>query len=986
MKKLNLKTNFFKIFCIAFLVFLTFNGFSQLTVPNYTACPNQVVTVTAVWNQVSINSMTLTSPANTSPVSGPLGPGNIFTITCGPNIVAPYAFTLCASGTSLSGAVNACVVFVVNIIPPAPLNFSATPNYYCAGSCASIVTTPGYNQYNLSSTNGFNGVFSSNIMNICNLSSVHNGTYNVTGIGTCTATGVTTINVAPNTPLTVNGASNVCLGGTVNLVGNIPSGQNYQWLDVSGAPRGSGNTYLLSSAQATDNGVWTCTVTFPFGSGGSTTPNTGTTCPVTAVTSVSVVLTSPVSATASPAGIVCENDKINLNAGAGGAFGWSWSGPASFSSSIANPVINPAKPNNTGQYIVTALFTNNVITCTTSAVVNVSVIPVNQPAITMPNSVCQGVGTISIVNFSATANSASAWQWTGPNGFSSASQATNLINPQPNASGIYYVTARFGAAQYSCTATNSAQLNVVPVNTVSVIPPAPVCMPNNGILQANAIGASQYSWVGPNNFVSPSSNPIVYYPNTNATGVYTVTAFFQGSNIICSNSNTVFLQVNPILIFSLTPRQQACYSTPITINGPNGATSYTWTSSNGFTSNSKNVVFTSAQPPNSGTYTLNISLGPCITSASTSLEILTPITFTLEPLSRSVCSGDTTYATVGVTGGSQNYAYDWNPSIYFTDDQRGPKKTIIPISTINYNITVYDIACPNYTIPTSFSLTVKQPPKPNLEKIVTRGCVPFVQTYNPQTKAEAFVTTFDFGGFTKYQLDSTGNKMVIPLKEAGIYTLTVYSQGKNGCLGTYKYPYPITVDPKPGSDIIWSPEMPTTSDIITLTPLNLNGPIEKRFWMFSGGQPSEIDTSIKITAGTDTSNVFNPTRKYNLIGRYPIMLVSQTEVGCVDTIVRFITITDDFKVFVPNSFTPNSDGLNDVFLVKGSGIKAEGFSMELKDRWGNTIFSSTDINVGWDGRVNGINAELGTYVYRIRATGMNGEGRKEIVGYFSLIR
>ena len=979
---MKLNMNLYKGLLSTLLVFLGFGAFSQLTVnPSYTACPNQAVTVTATWPNVTINSMTLASPNGGLPASGSLGPVNTFTMAHPSPTAVTVTYTLYASGTAGSGPTTGSVLVNLVINPPPNVSF-ANPQYdYCAGSCATMVATPGAFSYAVSSSNGFNQVFTSNIITICNLSSVHNGTYLVTSIGTCTSRGTYSLNIAPNTPVTINSPSNVCRGAVVNLTANIPNGQNYQWYHPLGFQYATAPSATLASAQATDNGTYSVTVEEPFTAG----PGTGTTCPRVGVTSVSVVVTSPISATASPAGIVCENDKINFNAGASGAFGWSWSGPSSFSSSVANPVINPAKPSNTGQYIVTAYFTNNVITCNTSTNVNVTVIAVNQPAITMPNSVCQGAAAC----FSASAAGANTWMWTGPNNYSTAAQASCVPNPQPNAAGVYYVTAKFGFSPYICSASNSVQLNVVPVNSVSVIPPAPVCMPGNGYLQASAIGAYQYSWVGPNNFSSPASNPIVYYPTPSASGNYTVTAYFSGGNIICTSTNVVSLTVNPILTFSLNPRQQACYNTSLTITGPVGATSYTWTSSNGFMANTKDIYFASIQPKNSGTYTLNVNLGPCITSGSTTIDILTPIAYTLNPLSRTVCSGDTTYAEVGITGGSQNYAYDWNPSIYFTDDQRGPKKTIIPSSTIYYNITAYDIACPNYTILTSFSLNVNQPPKPKLELANTRACQPLIQMYDPQTKNEAFVTTFDFGGLKKYQTNDTTGKLVIPLTEAGIYTLTVYSKGKKelgGCTGVYQYPYPIVVDPKPGSDISWNPEAPTTNDQITFYPSYLNGPIVKRFWMFSGGAPAETDTSIKIGPGTDTSNVMNPVRKYNEIGKYPIMLIQQTEVGCIDTIARYMTVTDDFKVYIPNSFTPNGDGLNDLFLVKGSGMKTEGFSMEIKDRWGNTVYSSADITAGWDGRVNGLNAELGNYIYRIRAVGMNGEGRKEFVGHVTLMK
>lgn len=69
------------------------------------------------------------------------------------------------------------------------------------------------------------------------------------------------------------------------------------------------------------------------------------------------------------------------------------------------------------------------------------------------------------------------------------------------------------------------------------------------------------------------------------------------------------------------------------------------------------------------------------------------------------------------------------------------------------------------------------------------------------------------------------------------------------------------------------------------------------------------------------------------------------------------------QLFIPNAFTPNNDGLNDYFEIKGTG--AEKFSIEIFDRWGNQVFESLDINHSWDGTHNGQRAMLGVYTYKI---------------------
>ena len=63
------------------------------------------------------------------------------------------------------------------------------------------------------------------------------------------------------------------------------------------------------------------------------------------------------------------------------------------------------------------------------------------------------------------------------------------------------------------------------------------------------------------------------------------------------------------------------------------------------------------------------------------------------------------------------------------------------------------------------------------------------------------------------------------------------------------------------------------------------------------------------------------------------------------------------SLYVPNAFTPNDDNLNELFLAKGTGIIS--FDMKVFDRWGNLIFTSDDINKGWDGKIQG-----GHYVFK----------------------
>jgi len=88
-------------------------------------------------------------------------------------------------------------------------------------------------------------------------------------------------------------------------------------------------------------------------------------------------------------------------------------------------------------------------------------------------------------------------------------------------------------------------------------------------------------------------------------------------------------------------------------------------------------------------------------------------------------------------------------------------------------------------------------------------------------------------------------------------------------------------------------------------------------------------------------------------------------------------------IYVPNAFTPNGDGINDVLLVYGTAITS--VRLMIYNQWGGQLFMSTDISKGWDGVYNGKKAPAGNYVYALEAIMQDGK-RVTKSGSFSLIR
>lgn len=106
--------------------------------------------------------------------------------------------------------------------------------------------------------------------------------------------------------------------------------------------------------------------------------------------------------------------------------------------------------------------------------------------------------------------------------------------------------------------------------------------------------------------------------------------------------------------------------------------------------------------------------------------------------------------------------------------------------------------------------------------------------------------------------------------------------------------------------------------------------------------------------------------------------------GCMDVDSVTVIVNTDFDVFLPNVFSPDGDGRNDVFYVRGSGIATLEFV--IYDRWGSKMFESSSVDQGWDGTYKGTPVNNGVYVYYVRATGFNSSEPTELKGNVTVLR
>jgi gliding motility-associated-like protein len=123
-------------------------------------------------------------------------------------------------------------------------------------------------------------------------------------------------------------------------------------------------------------------------------------------------------------------------------------------------------------------------------------------------------------------------------------------------------------------------------------------------------------------------------------------------------------------------------------------------------------------------------------------------------------------------------------------------------------------------------------------------------------------------------------------------------------------------------------------------------------------------------------------------GTYPITLISTNQNGCIDTLTQFLTIDPELQWYVPNSFTPNEDGINDIWKPIGDTHDLNDFRLSIFNRWGEQMFFTTDYSKGWNGTNsgNGYYVEAGVYTYLIKFSSRTTEEKYEITGHITVIR
>lgn len=631
-------------------------------------------------------------------------------------------------------------------------------------------------------------------------------------------------------------------------------------------------------------------------------------------------MTTAVSGTPASCNAQCSGVLICIPSGGASPYSYSWTGGCS-APSCSNVCA--------GNYYLTVTDANGCIKLDS---VTVSEPPPLAISMTSQKAFCNktdGSATATVTGGSGTPT----YTWTPGPGAGTAS----YTNIPP---GSYTLTVHDSKG---CADSNTVVVSNIPGVAASI--PAstnPLCFNGtDGTATASATAgtpAYTYSWL-PN----PGNGQGTSVAGGLGAGSYT--CIIKDSSGCLSAAVITLTQPSQVTVAPMTaPIICISQCTPLTASGNGGTPGYTYSWTLNGTASTSPVC-----PPATSIYTV------VATDNNNCASVPTTVTVTVRPPlhivaapGASVCPGgaDTLHA-LG-TGGNGTYTYSWYPAAGLSTTS-GPNPVASPALTSTYTVVISD-GCTLPPDSTTVTVTLYPSPVALVTAPDTAGCAPLTVNFTSSLTPACNSAQWNFGDGKQ----GTGCTTISHIyTSSGLYPVNVQFSDTHQCKTSFSKTAWINVYPLPTALFSVAPQ-PTT--ILSPELFFTNNTVDSCTWVWKFGTPLNDSSILKNTSYT-----------YKDTGCYPVMLVAKNMRGCVDTSRTTVCIDPEFTFYAPNSFTPNGDGLNDVWMPKGQGIDLNNYSLAIYDRWGNLVFSTNVWGQGWDGQVakGTPGAQIDTYVWRV---------------------
>ncbi|HEX4888336.1 MAG TPA: gliding motility-associated C-terminal domain-containing protein [Luteibaculaceae bacterium] len=277
-------------------------------------------------------------------------------------------------------------------------------------------------------------------------------------------------------------------------------------------------------------------------------------------------------------------------------------------------------------------------------------------------------------------------------------------------------------------------------------------------------------------------------------------------------------------------------------------------------------------------------------------------------------------------------------------------------------------------IPDELQLTVHPLPPVSFAALPPESCEPLETRLINLTNPNLYVGPCGwFINDSLYFAGSCDTTASFSLREAGSYAVGLSLISTEGCPTKLTQTNFLTVNPNPKADFTFTPS-PITITNSRVQFIDESTGNTDRVWNFDFlGLTREKNPVITFPADPELT--------------VPISLLAISDKGCADTINKPIKVTGEMLINIPNTFTPDGDGINDVFFPVLVGIEVtRGYELQIFNRWGELIFESQDPTQGWDGTYQMKPVPQGVYTYRVKVNNVYKVEVKEIFGHISVLR
>lgn len=460
-----------------------------------------------------------------------------------------------------------------------------------------------------------------------------------------------------------------------------------------------------------------------------------------------------------------------------------------------------------------------------------------------------------------------------------------------------------------------------------------------------------YNWNFGDGNTSTLKNPTHTYTNP---GTYTITLTVSDTGA-CNFGDTVIKSITILgdTSYSLA-NQSVCFGENIQIGlSPNPDPSITYAWLNGSTLNDTTVSNPIATPNVTTTYILLISNGVCTDTVYQTVNVINMLLNL--PNDTFLCGSDSILLIANTFGTANNYV--WSKLSNFAIPLNNPNDSTIKVfvnssgyyyfkGTNGMNCEIKDsvlitISDPDISISnnisicsgdTGFIMVTNNTPiislnyfwQPN-SGIISYNNDSSVVYVSPSSSTMYYVTATDQNGC---QVIDSAFVYVSGINFGSLYATTdkdTVVKGENTVLHAY---------PQPGFTYTWSP-----------------------------------------TSGLNNPNIANPTATPEVTTTYTVTISDPNAPGCFRTTQVTVYVIElvcgEPDIFIPNAFTPDGNGENDLLFVRGNNI--DEMLLRVYDRWGELVFETTDQNTGWDGTFKGKDVDPAVFVYYLEITCLGGE-------------